>query len=89
MAALQRAKSNVRSPSELQPVLLCLPLTDCSQSLFFAFSHTVSLNCLFPPEHPIFIVLSTVSRFEWTVLLLFSNFQPGPFHPNLFLSLLV
>lgn len=71
MAALQRAKSSVRSQSQLQPVPLSLPLFIYSQSFFLSFSHTVFLNNLFPAEHPIFNLLSTISHFELTLRLLF------------------
>lgn len=71
MAALQRAKASVRSQSQLQPVPLSLPLFIYSQSLFLSFSHTVFLDNLFPAEHPILNLLSTVSHIESTLLLLF------------------
>lgn len=83
MAVLQRTKSNVRS----QPPVLCLPLSICSQSSLLSFSHTVFFNNLFLSECPIFNLLSTVSYFESTLLILFylstGPSPPYPVYPNL------
>lgn len=87
MAALQRAKTSVRSQSPLKPVPFSLPLSICSQSLLLFFSHTVFLDNLFPAERPIFNSLSTVSHFESMPLLLFLPLNLSTL--TCFLSLLV
>lgn len=85
MAALQRAKSSVRSQSQLQPVPLSLPLSICSRSLFLSFSHTVFFRQPIPcrTSHPQLAVYNFSLWIDPPPSL--SSSQPGPLHPNLFL----
>lgn len=63
MASLQRAKSSIRSSSQLRPVPV-FSISGLLWSLSFSHSPTQSfLGCVFPLEHPIFSLLSTISHF--------------------------